>query len=351
VIRVTVVRVAVAALAIAVLLTRALSSSPSTARSQVDPRAQTVVAARAFLDHYVTADGRVVRRDQGGDTVSEGQAYAMLLAVTARDRPRFQRVWSWTVANLQRPDGLLAWHWADGHVVDAMPATDADLDAARALVAAADAFGMPSYRSDGNRIAGAILAGETVDVGGRPVLVAGPWARGAPDAPVAAIVNPSYFSPRSYAALTRSTGDARWGLLAATARDEAAQLTQASLPPDWATIDRSGVARPTGLGSGTPGYGADAARFPVRFAEACDAPSRALSAALWPRLHYEAHRSTIGYLGAAGAAGAAGQLQARDQLLERAADSERQHSTYYGAAWVALARAMLTTDLFGSCGA
>jgi len=32
-------------------------------------------AAESFLDRYVEPDGRVVRLDQGGDTVSEGQAY------------------------------------------------------------------------------------------------------------------------------------------------------------------------------------------------------------------------------------------------------------------------------------
>ena len=33
-----------------------------------------VESATAFLDGYVDPDGRVVRRDQGGDTVGEGQA-------------------------------------------------------------------------------------------------------------------------------------------------------------------------------------------------------------------------------------------------------------------------------------
>ena len=60
-----------------------------------------------FLDRYVDGDGRVVRHDQGGDTVSEGQAYAMLLSVAADDRSRFDRVWGWTRAHLRRSDGLL----------------------------------------------------------------------------------------------------------------------------------------------------------------------------------------------------------------------------------------------------
>jgi endoglucanase len=343
------VRLRIAMVAIVVLLPQSVAS-PSSVRAQLDARGQAGAAARSFLDTYVDPDGRVVRRDQGGDTVSEGQAYALLLAVAVRDKTRFQRVWSWTTANMQRPDSLFAWRWSDGHVVDWMPASDADLDIARALVVAADAFAVPTYRSAGNRVAAAVLAGETVDIGGRPVLVAGPWARGAPGAPVAGILNPSYFSPRTYDEVSRSTGDLRWGLLAATGRDEVAQLTRTSLPPDWATVDGAGVAKASASPDGRPpGYGPDAARLSVRYAEACDAPSRSLSAALWPQLHYAQHRSTIGYVGAAGAASAAGALGERDQLLAHAEDSETQHRTYYGAAWVGLARVMLTTTLLRAC--
>jgi endoglucanase len=67
-----------------------------------------VTPAERFLSRYVTADGRVVRREQGGDTVSEGQAYAMLLTAASGDRDRFRRVWRWTRAHLQRRDGLLS---------------------------------------------------------------------------------------------------------------------------------------------------------------------------------------------------------------------------------------------------
>ena len=38
------------------------------------------------------------------------------------------------------------------------------------------------------------------------------------------------------------------------------------------------------------------------------------------------------------------------RLLNRADASESQHHTYYGAAWVALARVLLTTELLRACG-
>ena len=60
-------------------------------------------AASTFLSRYMAADGRVVRRDQSGDTVSEGQAYAMLLAVALDRRHQFARAWGWDRQHLQRP--------------------------------------------------------------------------------------------------------------------------------------------------------------------------------------------------------------------------------------------------------
>lgn len=54
--------------------------------------------------------------------------------------------------------------------------------------------------------------------------------------------------------------------------------------------------------------------------------------------------------GAAGAAHAAGDRGAADELLDRAAQLDDDHPSYYGAAWTALARVMLDTDWLGNCG-
>ena len=52
-----------------------------------------VDAGRRFLDTYVDADGRVVRHDQDGDTVSEGQAYAIALWVAHTHASRARASW------------------------------------------------------------------------------------------------------------------------------------------------------------------------------------------------------------------------------------------------------------------
>src|SRR6185312_2408978 len=122
-------------------------------------------AGQKFLDDYVESDGRIVRRDEGGDVVSEGQAYGMLIAVAIGDETRFRSIWEWTKTHLRRADGLLAWRWADNKVTDINSAADADLDAARSLVLAGRRFNAPELTNDGRRLGVAILQTETVTVG------------------------------------------------------------------------------------------------------------------------------------------------------------------------------------------
>jgi endoglucanase len=323
------------------------------------------VAATDFLSTYLQDDGRVARVDQGGDTVSEGQAYALLLAAGIGDRARFDRAWTWTREHLQRADGLLAWRWQNGEVVDDKPATDADLDATRALLVAADRFDEPHYRREALRIADTILARETVEVRGRAVLVAGPWAR--MKAPF--VVNPSYFSPRSFIMLARATGDDRWIELADTSREIVAKLTQrAELVPDWTVVTKSNEVYATSAPGvqGSPTYSYDAQRTYIRFAEDCDPRGRQLAGTAWDFAQRE-RRDTIeptytlqgdpagdgesasGVVALAAVASGSGQDMTVDDLLARADAVDGRHPTYYGSAWIALGRMTLTTSLLGDC--
>ncbi|HEX8857397.1 MAG TPA: glycosyl hydrolase family 8, partial [Thermoleophilaceae bacterium] len=239
-------------------------------------------AAEHFLDRYVLPSGRVVRRDQGGDTVSEGQGYALMLSATVGDRRRFERVWAWTRAHLQRPDGLFSWLWRGGRVADRQPATDADIDIAHGLVLGADRFRTPRLRTEAAHIGRAVLARETVQAGGRLVLVAGPWAtRGR------LTLNPSYFSPRGFAALARATRDPRFGRLEASSLAILRALSGSTrrLPPDWAVLSPDGRVRPSPSPSGQrAAFGYDAVRAPIRMAAARARAARALAAGWWPRL-------------------------------------------------------------------
>ena len=336
-------------------------------------------AGRDFLDRYVERDGRVVRRDEGGDVVSEGQAYGMLIAVAVGDKTRFENIWEWTKANLRRPDGLLSWRWADGQVTDANSASDADLDAARALLLAGNRFGDRTLTDEGRTLGDQILRLETVEagtttpppgdavpagrwiVGAGPITVAGNWATAPPHA-----VDPGYFSPRSVQALEQASGDARWADINRTQRVLAWQLSgPGQLPPDWAVVDDAGHAVPTGPpAGGAPQFGLDAARLPIRYAESCDPADRALAAALRPRIAAPGDvpalrnldgtaasdwQHPVALVSAAATDHAAGDADAGAARLDQASALQQRYPTYFGSAWVALGRIMLDTSLLGGC--
>ncbi len=359
-------RVALALLATLVSTGCATSTGPPPAAPpSADERA--LVSARSFLATYVDPDGRVVRRDQGGDTVSEGQAYALLLAVAVDDRPTFARVWTWTQAHLQRPDGALAYLWKGGSVRDPTPAADADTQAAWALTLAGQRFGDGAATAAARRLATAVVGSNTAyTAAGRPLLAAGPWAAG--DSHTPATAEPGYWSAPAVQALATLTADTRFRDMSADHRDLLDQLTHggSTLPPDWASIGGGGPVRAAPAPSGGPGVqcGQDGARALVW--AAVDPSSRPLAARWWGLVRVSADeapltrtlqggplsrdRSPLAAVAAAAAAGSAGDMLARDRLLGLADDLARRFPTYYGSAWGALGRVLLTTNRLVAAG-
>lgn len=326
-----------------------------------------IATGERFLEDFVDGDGRVVRHDQGDDTVSEGQAYAMLVAVAVDDEVTFREVWRWTREHLLRGDGLLAWRWADGRVADPMPATDADVDAAHALSRAAERFGDEGFADDARLLADAVLDHSTIEGRLGPVAVAGPWATGDP-----AWVNPGYGDPAGYEALGRLTGDERWRALDDAARRVVAGATSGTdLPADWAVLTPTGIeprAEPSGDGSIAHGY--DAVRASIRLAADCEPEGRALAAAMDDEYDAAAladggpaavldlhgrplvdHGHPVATVAAAAAALAGGDHEDAGRLLGVAERQLADDPSYYGSAWVALGRLWLTTERLGGCAA
>lgn len=171
-------------------------------------------------------------------------------------------------------------------------------------------------------------------------------------------------------------------MLASSSREIVSNLVAGgrSLPPDWAAIPSTG-STPTSTSSlpaadpiGDPGNPAgtarapassfDAIRVPIRLAASCVPADRRLAASLWPLYRKAPGRDAYAldgaprtdathaasFVAAAAAARAAGNRAASARLLDRAQAQDAAHPTYYGAAWVALGRAMLTTAALGGCG-
>ncbi|HEX3547396.1 MAG TPA: hypothetical protein VHU62_12590 [Mycobacterium sp.] len=122
-------------------------------------------------------------------------------------------------------------------------------------------------------------------------------------------------------------------------------------------------ANPTTRG-GSVGFGLDAARLPIRFAESCDPADRALAASMCRVVGASGGipavrnldgspagdwQHPVGWVAAAATDEAAGDSDAAANRLDEAAALETRFPTYYGAAWVALGRIMLATSLLGEC--
>ena len=323
-------------------------------------------AAARFLAKYAQPGGRVVRLDQGGDTVSEGQAYGMVLAEVAGNDAAFRRIWGWTHDHLQLRNGLFAFHAnAAGRVVSQQAASDADLLIAWALLRY-HGPSAASMHSAGRHVAAAILAHEvTTGPGGTPILAAGPWATGRP-----ASLDPSYWSLQALQGIAQATGGQQWRRLAAGTMTLTRQLTGNGrlLPPDWAELTAAGALRPEPAPDGSQPqtqYGLDAQRVVVWFAASCDQQARALAARWWPLLRSSSHAqalalrpdgtvlngtsSVLPLVAAAAAAKAAGDSGASQRLLRQATAAQRSHPTYYGGAWQALGSALLSGGSLGAC--
>jgi len=341
---------------------RAGEESSATSSPAPDVDRTTAQLRSDFLEDYVR-DGRVVRTDQGGDTVSEGQAYGLLIAYANDDRKTFGQIWSWTQRHLLTDDDLLAWRWTpDEGVADEQSASDADLDAARALVLAGQRWDDDRWTAAGTAMASAILDHETAQTDLGTILLPGPWADSEPYR-----YNASYASPAAFRVLERATGDRRWkeleqGSTAATT----AVLAASDLPSDWSQVHADGSVDPMPAAGdqGSVVYGWEAMRLPLRYAEACSANDRALAGSIAPTLRRSTQlaaqldlggtavtgdTSGLAYAARAAAEHAAGSSSAATADLRRADRTAATTPTYYGDAWAALGATMLTSDVLGGC--
>jgi endoglucanase len=313
-------------------------------RAQEPQQAAEITArtsAEAFFDRYVDQTGRVVRHDQGSDTVSEGQAYAMLLAVALEDQARFRVVWKWTKDKLQRDDRLFSWHWDSG-VTDEEPAADADLDIARALVLAGHRFDHPAWTTQAVAVGRAILRHETASVAGKRILLPNPSADQAPPL----MFNASYVSPVATQQLFEASGDHRWKSVESGSRALMKTLTDDQLPPDWVVLQADGSVRTSTQ------FGFDAVRVPIRHAESCVVEDRHIAASMVSRL--EADRSDVattpvGWVARSASYAAADRPEKSGTALAKADEARRVKQSYYGDAWDALGRYMLLDRRLGGC--
>jgi endoglucanase len=262
----------------------------------------------------------------------------------------------------------MAWQWKGGEIVDEQPASDADLDIARALVLAGKKFDDGSYTTAGTTLAGHIADDLTVMTPDGRVLLPGLWAKASGGTTGPWSYDPSYAAPATFEQLSKATKDPRWQQLLTGSRAVTTRiLASTALPSDWTQIQADGNVVPLPNATGTAGtvmYGYDAGRVALRYSESCAAPDTALAAKIAPGLDgkdplpmqldlggtpLNQDQSPLGYVARAAARASNGdQTGAADDLV--AADRlEQATPTYYGSAWDALGALQLQTDSLGEC--
>lgn len=228
-------------------------------------------ASHLYMKRHFSRNGAFY--NSNGTVTSENQAYAMLRSVWLDDRTGFYNAWQWTERNLLKDNGLIAWLWKDGEIVDSNSAADADVDTALALLFAGRTWNDPRLIEAGTRIVKAIWEHEVVLINDQPYLTAGEWAAQEP----IYVLNPSYFSPYAFRVFQEVDGDNRWLDLVDTSyrvifqasEDSLSKDRSAGLPPDWVGIDpATGDLVPVDLGDDrdTTIYGYEASRTYWRIA-------------------------------------------------------------------------------------
>lgn len=198
----------------------------------------------------------------GGSVVSEGIAYGMLLAANMDDRALLDGLWTFYNDHLDA-NGLMNWSMdvcAPPGDNTAGAATDAELDAAMALLQAHAAWPDGGYLAEAEGLAAKILEFETDDCDGRLTLRPGDnWGgcRGMENR-----INPSYFAPGYYRAFAYHfpTQAEQWNALLEGTYELYPGYAGAASDgpyPDWSNAD--------GSANGS-GYYYDAARVPWRIA-------------------------------------------------------------------------------------
>ena len=204
-------------------------------------RPRTWGAFARWRDAGISEDGRVIDHGHADRrSTSEGQAYALFIALVADDRVLFRRLLDWTRDNLAGGDlarRLPAWLWGhdptsdEWRVLDANPASDADLWLAYTLVEAAARWQEPELAALARNVLrqvaqqevarlpglGAMLLPAPVGFGGR-----GQWR-----------LNPSYLPLPVLRRIAGFDPDGPWAEIAGNSL----RLLYASAPrgfaPDW----------------------------------------------------------------------------------------------------------------------
>ncbi len=201
---------------------------------------------------------KIIRPENGNDTVSEGIGYGMLIGVYMNDQPMFDTLWTYAKAHPSgKNDGLMTWciPAGSGSCSGANSATDGDEDIAYALLMASQQWSGGTYSSDAMTMIKNILAH---DVSGG-ILEGGDGFNNTNE------LDPSYFAPsyyRTFATFDSADSAAWMALVDKTYAILASASGSYGLVPNW--VNQSGTGITVTNAMVDPYFGYDACRIPFR---------------------------------------------------------------------------------------
>jgi endoglucanase len=209
----------------------------------------------AYTMSFMDGQIRVIDRDSGDRTTSEGQAYAMFFSLVANDRERFDKLLRWTELNLTAgalSSQLPAWLWGRGAdnrwaILDDNSASDADVWMAYTLFEAGSAWSVPRYTQIAESLATRIANEETAQLPNVGTMLI-PGARGF-RAEGSVRLNASYLPLQLFVGLRTLHQSGPWDQIA----KQIPALVRASSPrgfaTDWIEITDEGRFTPSSQGS------------------------------------------------------------------------------------------------------
>lgn len=217
-----------------------------------------------FKTRFMTSDGRI--QDTGNNNVShtEGQGYAMLMAVWYNDRSSFDGLWRWTQQHLKNPqNGLFYWKYTPDSarpIADSNNASDGDVLIAWALLKAGQKWHYKAYLDASDQIQRAIISHNVVTFGGYTVML--PGSQGFNKTSYV-VLNPSYFlfpawrdfASRSHLKVWDNLIDSGMSLLSKM------RFGGTDLPVDWVALNADGTVAPAT--DWPPRFSYDAIRIPL----------------------------------------------------------------------------------------
>jgi endoglucanase len=252
-------------MALVMMISAAVSTLGTAAASlgaERAPAAGTELAAKWLGTAWSDYKERFVRAGRVIDDVnrishSEGQGYAMLIAVKAGDRTAFEDIWQWTKRELYVDlSGLAAWKWDDrtaSKVTDKNNASDGDILIAWALAEAAERWGSMKYREAARDIIRAVGKENIAPSPMGIILMPGRIGFSPESHPDGQVLNLSYWVFPAFERFKALDSETDWAAVQATGLKllRESRFGPLRLPADWIAI-----------GSGQP---APAMAFPAKF--------------------------------------------------------------------------------------